>query len=193
MHKSLGNFVPIQEAIAKVGVEALRVLYASTHYRSPLDYTEDTLVQAASLARRFRRAYDQLQLATGNKSEGKAEFSALKRQVNEARTEFFVAMDDDFNTPRALAAYIRIVGITEEHGKSLSSESAAMLLEAMKELSSILGLLETEAVPRREFLEVVNMLTTLRNELRAKREYALSDRIRDQMQKAGVMVEDEAK
>ncbi len=193
MHKSLGNFVPIQEAIQKVGVEALRVLYASTHFRSPLDYTEDTLVQAASLARRFRRAYDQLQIAAGSKSEGKAEFSALKRQMNESRTEFFVAMDDDFNTPRALAAYIRIVGIAEEHAKSLSSESASMLLEAMKEFASILGLLETESVPRREFLGIVNLLASLRNELRAKREYALSDRIRDQMQKAGVMVEDEAK
>jgi cysteinyl-tRNA synthetase len=193
MHKSLGNFVPIQEAIQKVGVEALRVLYASTHYRSPLDYTEDTLVQAASLARRFRRAYDQLQIATGNKSEGKAEFSALKRQVDESRTEFFVAMDDDFNTPRALAAYIRIVGIAEERAKSLSTESVSMILETMKEFSSILGLLETESVPRREFLELVNLLNALRNELRAKREYALSDRIREQMQKAGVTVEDEAK
>jgi cysteinyl-tRNA synthetase len=193
MHKSLGNFVPIQEAIQKVGVEALRVLYASTHYRSPLDYTEETLVQAASLARRFRRAFDQLQLATGNKSESKAEISTVKVQVDDARTEFFTAMDDDFNTPRALAAYIRIVGIAEEHVKSPSTESVAMLLEAMKELSSILGLLETEAVQRREFLDLVNMLTVLRNELRAKREYVLSDRIRDQMQKAGVTVEDEAK
>ena len=193
MHKSLGNFVPIQDAIQKVGVEALRVLYASTHYRSPLDYTEDTLVQAASLARRFRRAYDQLQIATGNNSEGKAEFRALKRQVDEARTEFFVAMDDDFNTPRALAAYIRIVGIAEEQANILGTESASMILETMKELASILGLLETESVPRREFLEIVNLLTALRNELRAKREYALSDRIREQMQKAGVMVEDEAK
>jgi cysteinyl-tRNA synthetase len=193
MHKSLGNFVPIQEAIQKVGVEALRVLYASTHYRSPLDYTEDTLVQAASLARRFRRAYDQLQLATGNNSEGKAEFSALKRQVDEARREFFVAMDDDFNTPRALTAYIRIVGIAEEHAKSLGRELASAVLDVMNELASILGLLETESVSRREFLEIVSLLTALRNDLRAKREYALSDRIREYMQKAGVMVEDEAK
>ena len=193
MHRSLGNFVPIQDAIQRVGVEALRVLYASTHYRSPLDYTEETLVQAASLARRFRRAYEQLQLTSAKKSEGKTEISALKRQVDGARTEFFVAMDDDFNTPRALAAYIRIVGIAEEHAMSLSTESASMLLEVMKELSSILGLLETGSVPRREFLELVNLLTSLRNELRAKRDYALSDRIRDQMQKAGVIVEDEAK
>ena len=193
MHKALGNFVPIQEAIQKVGVEALRVLYASTHYRSPLDYTEDTLVQADSLARRFRRAYDQVQMAGGMKSEGKDQIGTLKRQVDQVRAEFFLAMDDDFNSPRALAAYIRIVGIVEEHGKSLSTESAGLLLDTMKELSSILGLLETDSVPRREFLELVNMLTSLRNELRTKREYALSDRIREQMQKAGVLVEDEAK
>src|SRR4029077_20461784 len=99
MHKSLGNFVPIQDAIKKVGVEALRVLYASTHYRSPLDYTEDTLVQAASLPRRFRRAYDQLQQVTGSNSGSKAANDALKRQVDEARREFLAPMDDDFNTP----------------------------------------------------------------------------------------------
>jgi cysteinyl-tRNA synthetase len=68
-----------------------------------------------------------------------------------------------------------------------------MLLETMKELSSTLGLLETDPVPRREFPELVNLLASLRNELRGKREYALSDRIREQMQKAGVLVEDEAK
>jgi cysteinyl-tRNA synthetase len=190
MHKSLGNFISIQDAIQKMGVEALRVLYASTHYRSPLDYTEDTLIQAASLARRFRRAYEQLQQATGTKSGSKVGSESLKRQVDEARAEFFVAMDDDFNTPRALAAYIRIVGMAEVHGKSLRNESVAMLLDAMKDLSSILGLLETESVPRQEFLELVNLLTSLRTELRTKREYALSDRIRERMQKAGVTVED---
>ncbi len=192
MHKSLGNFVPIQDAIQKVGVEALRVLYASTHYRSPLDYTEDTLVQAASLARRFRRAYDQLQRVTEVKAESKTANESLKSQVDEIRTEFFAAMDDDFNTPGALSAYVRIVGLAEEHRKSLSTESAAMLLEAMKELASVLGLLETELVPRQEFLQLVNLLTSLRNELRAKREYALSDRIREQLQKVGETVEDEA-
>jgi cysteinyl-tRNA synthetase len=175
-----------------VGVEALRVLYASTHYRSPLDYTEETLVQAASLARRFRRAYDQL-LATAPRSESKTPDKELKQQVDEARTEFFVAMDDDFNTPRALAAYLKIVRLAEEHGKSLNTASASMLLDVLKDLSSVLGLLETESVPRKEFLELVNLLTSLRNELRAKREYALSDRIRDLMQKAGVTVEDDAK
>src|SRR5437667_6583936 len=108
MHKSLGNFVLIQEAIQKVGVEALRVLYASTHYRSPLDYTEDTLIQAASLARRFRRAYDQVQVEGGMKSEGKDQTSTLKREVDEARIEYFDALVDEYNTPRSLVSYYRI-------------------------------------------------------------------------------------
>ena len=193
MHKSLGNFVPIQEAIQKVGVEALRVLYASTHYRSPLDYTDETLVQAASLARRFRRVCDQLRVAAENRSESKQEFTTLKRQVDVSRAEFFAAMDDDFNTPRALAAYIKIVGMAEGQGKSLRGGSASFLLEAMNELSSILGLLETESVPKEGVRQLVDLLTGLRNELRAKREYAMSDRIREQMRKAGVMVEDETK
>lgn len=193
MHKSLGNFVPIQDAIQKSGVEALRVLYASTPYRSPLDYTEETLVQSASLARRFRRAYDQLQQAAGTKSDGRAVDANLKKLTDEARTEFFAAMDDDFNTPRALAAFIKIVAIAEDQGKSLSYGSASLLFEAMKELSSILGFLETESVPREGIQQLVNLLTGLRNELREKREYAMSDRIREQMRKAGVLVEDEAK
>src|SRR6266550_4685466 len=146
MHKSLGNFVPIQDAIQKVEVKA------------------------------------------GSKTANES----LKSQVDEIRTEFFAAMDDDFNTPGALSAYVRIVGLAEEHRKSLSTESAAMLLEAMKELASVLGLLDTELVPRQEFLQLVNLLTSLRNELRAKREYALSDGIREQLQKVGETVEDEA-
>jgi len=192
MHKSLGNFVPIQDAIRKVGVEALRVLYASTHYRSPLDYTEETLVQSGSLARRFRRAYDQLLQPEGTKSETKSSQEELKRQVDDARTEFYAAMDDDFNTPRALAAYIRIVAIAEERGRSLGRESSSMLMEIMKDLASVLGLLETESVGG-ESQQLVSLLNSLRSDLRVKKEYALSDRIREQMQKAGVVVEDEAR
>jgi cysteinyl-tRNA synthetase len=134
-----------------------------------------------------------LQQPGGAKSETKASREELKRQVDEAQTEFYAAMDDDFNTPRALAAYIRIVAIAEEHGKSLGRESSSMLLDIMSELASVLGLLDTESVAGGESQQLVNLLNSLRTELRAKKEYAMSDRIREQMQKAGVLVEDEAK
>src|SRR3989475_5477575 len=110
MHKSLGNFIPIQEAIQRFGGSALRVLYASTHYRSPLDFTEEALTQAGSLARRFRRAYDQLERVDTDSLKPKARDTEAIKTTEGIEREFFAAMDDDFNTPGALAAYTRLVG-----------------------------------------------------------------------------------
>src|SRR5467141_4901783 len=107
MHKTLKNTVPIQEAIGKVGVDALRVFYASTHYRSPVDYTEEALVQASSLARRFRRAYDLLVLASARPPKIREDEEVLRKDLEDTRAEFFLAMNDDFNTPGALTAYIK--------------------------------------------------------------------------------------
>src|SRR5207245_5551164 len=98
MHKTLKNVVPIQEAISKVGVDALRVFYASTHYRSPVDYSEEALVQASSLARRFRRAYDLLVLASARPKIREDEEVLLRKDLEDTRAEFFLAMNDDFNT-----------------------------------------------------------------------------------------------
>jgi cysteinyl-tRNA synthetase len=99
MHKSLGNIITIQDTIQKFGTPGLRVFYAGTHYRSPLDFTEDALQQSVSLARRFRRAHDQLGQAKSSAKTGHGD-QALK-QLGAAQDDFFRAMDDDFNTPGA--------------------------------------------------------------------------------------------
>ncbi len=191
MHKSLGNFVPIQDALRKFGVGALRVLYASTHYRSPLDFTEEVLAQAGSLARRFRRAYDQLERASSDNATSKPVDERIRTQTDNIAREFYAAMDDDFNTPGALSSYIKIVGMAEEHLKAPDPATVRVLLEAMKDLGSILGFLETESVPRASFSQLVELLMSLRADLRAKRDYGLSDKIREQMANLGVTVEDE--
>jgi cysteinyl-tRNA synthetase len=192
MHKSLGNFIPIQDMIRKVGTPGLRVFYAGTHYRSPLDFTEEALQQAVSLARRFRRAHDQLSLARSEKGGNKAETAAVLKRLDEAQDEFFKAMDDDFNTPGALAAYIRIVGLAEEEARNPSNESVTAILAALEELGSVLGVLETETVAPDRVSELVNFVLELRNELRTKRDYQSADRIRDRMAKLGFVVEDSA-
>ena len=191
MHKSLGNFIPIQDAIRKVGTMGLRVFYAGTHYRSPLDFTDEALQQAVSLARRFRRAHDQLALV-GSTARIGARTQALK-ELEEARDDFFGAMDDDFNTPGALTAYIRIVALAEEEAKSPAKESAESILAALEDLGSVLGVLETEAVGHDRASELVDFVLELRNELRSKRDYASADRIRDRLAKLGFVVEDSAK
>jgi cysteinyl-tRNA synthetase len=192
MHKSLGNFITIQEMIQKVGTPGLRVFYAGTHYRSPLDFTDQALEQAVSLARRFRRAYDQLVLARAKTEGGKGVSAGTLKRLNEARDEFFKAMDDDFNTPGALASFIRIIGLAEEEAKNPKAESVNMIIEASEDLGSVLGVLETETVGQDRVAELVNFVLELRNELRSKRDFPTADRIRDRMAKLGFVVEDSA-
>jgi cysteinyl-tRNA synthetase len=191
MHKSLGNFITIQDALRKFGVGALRVLYASTHYRSPLDFTEEALAQAGSLDRRFRRVHEQLERIASYDPDSKPVDERVRKQVEEATREFYTSMDDDFNTPGALASYIKIIGLGEEQLKSPNPQVAKLLLEAIRELGSILGFIETESVSRASFSQLVELLMSLRADLRAKKDYGLSDRIRERMANLGVTVEDE--
>jgi len=192
MHKSLGNFITIQEMIQKVGTAGLRVFYAGTHYKSPLDFTDQALEQAVSLARRFRRAYDQMLLARAKIGNQKTETAAVLKRLDEARDDFFRAMDDDFNTPGALAAYIKIIGLAEEEAKNPKNKSVNAMIEALEDLGSIIGVLETGTVAQDRVAELVNFVFELRNELRSKRDFQSADRIRDRMAKLGFVVEDSA-
>jgi cysteinyl-tRNA synthetase len=191
MHKTFGNTIPIQDAIQKNGSDALRILYASTHYRSPLDFTQEALDQAGSLARRFKRAHEQL-LQTAKSTRKAGNGASISNQLEEARDEFFRAMDDDFNTPAALTAYIRIVGLAETEVKNPKPSNAPAILDSMEELGSILGILEPEHTNQERISELVNLLIELRTELRTRHEYELADKIRDRMEKIGLLVEDNA-
>ncbi len=190
MHKSFGNIIPIQDILRKMGPDALRVLYASTHYRSPLEFTEEALEQAGSLAKRFRRAYEQLEL--GAKNASTQDDTKTVSRLEEARDEFYRAMDDDFNTPAALTAYVKIVSLAEEQSKKPSVKAAQAILENLQELGSILGVLEAQGASQERFAELASLLTELRTELRAKKQYDLADKIRQRMVTMGLIVEDEA-
>jgi cysteinyl-tRNA synthetase len=112
--------------------------------------------------------------------------------LDHSREEFFKAMDDDFNTARALAAYVRIVGLAEEEVRNPRNESVKAIIEALEDLGSVLGVLETETVTQDRVSELVKFVLELRNELRNKRDYQLADRIRDRMAKLGFLLEDSA-
>jgi len=170
----------------------LRVFYAGTHYRSPLDFTEQALEQAVSLARRFRRAYDQLVLARTKMGDERTDPTAVLKRLDEARDDFFKAMDDDFNTPGALAVYIRIIGLAEEEVRNPKDKSAKAIVDALEDLGSVLGVLETETFAQDRVSELVSFVLDLRNELRSKRDFQSADRIRDRMAKLGFVVEDSA-
>ncbi len=189
MHKSLGNIVPIQEVLRTEGKDALRVLYASTHYRSPLEFTPEALEQAGSLAKRFRRAYEQLDLAMSETPRTLKEPS-VPRELEVAMEEFFKSMDDDFNTPAALTAYIKIVAMAEDELRHPEQSRVRIILNVLSELGGILGIWEPKAASQERVSQLASLLLELRSELRAKRDYATADRIRDRMVKMGFVVED---
>ncbi len=189
MHKSLGNIIPIQEALRANGKDALRVLYASTHYRSPLEYTSEALEQSASLARRFRRIYDQLTVLAGGTHDD-AKGQAMPKALEQATDEFYKAMDDDFNTPASLTAYIKIVSLAEDEMKNPEPSMARDFLSTLSELGSILGILDLQSGSRERISQLLGLLQELRVELRAKRDYETADRIREKMVGMGFVVED---
>ncbi len=191
MHKSLGNIIPIQEALRSNGRDALRVLYASTHYRSPLEYTSEALDQAGSLAKRFRRTHEQLTLLKQNSAQT-LKRESMPKALEDARDQFYRAMDDDFNTPAALTAFIKIVALAEEELRQREKPNSALILDVISELGALLGVLEPASGSQERLSQLVSLLLELRVELRSKQDYATADRIRDRMLKMGFVVEDVA-
>lgn len=130
MSKSLGNLVSIKEVLAKYSADAIRIFALSSHYRSPLTYSEEALESAEKGVDRLRQAVH----------HGKAEAEKGNQKINTKpyRQKFVEAMDDDFNTAQALAAIFNLARkINNSNHEGLNTNKARVML---KELSDVLGL-----------------------------------------------------
>lgn len=180
MSKSLGNLVTVRDALDKFGSDAMRLFFLNSHYHSPLAYSEDGISGQQRAADRLRAA---LEAPAGDAS-------AEAVDPEPYRTRFIAAMDDDLNTPQALAAVFslaRDINRGRDEGKSLGTAQ-----ECLRELTSVLGLrlepVDTGAgQPANAFVE---LLAEVRRELRANKEFALADHIRSRLQELGVSLED---
>ena len=180
MSKSLGNLVTIREALSQVGPEALRLYLLSSHYRSSLAYSAEGLAAQA-------RSLDRLREAVASPRTGAAEGGKL--DAAPFRERFLSAMDDDVNTPQALAALFdlarEINRLAREDGDIAEGQ------ETLRELAGVLGLSlarDAEAIAGAE--PFVDLLVEVRQELRAARQFEMADRLRDRLQDMGVSLED---
>ncbi|TKA91438.1 cysteine--tRNA ligase [Halopseudomonas bauzanensis] len=183
MSKSLGNFFTIREVLEKYHPEVVRYLLVASHYRSPINYSEDNLKEAKSALERFYRALKGLPKAAAAGGDAFAE-------------RFAAAMDDDFNTPEACAVLFDMVREVNRL-KDGDPQAAAALAARLRELAGVVGILQLEADA---FLQAdaasrvdpaeVEALIQARLQARTEKNWAESDRIRDQLAGMGVVLED---
>ncbi len=185
MSKSLGNFFTVREVLKKFDAEVVRYFILASHYRSPLDYSDDNLQGAKTALTRLYLALKDLPLAAGEVAG-----------VYDER--FLAAMDDDFNTSGALAVLFDLArDINKQRDEQVAIETIAPLVAALRRLGGILGLLQREP---QEFLHAgsaeglsidqIEAMMVQRAQARKNKNWAESDRIRDELKSKGVILED---
>lgn len=200
MSKSLGNFITIADALKRYRPEVIRMFMLSVHYSSPVDYSEEALEAAAKGWERLYNAVRLTRRAANDSNESGADANGFLERVEQARTAFFSAMDDDFNTPIAIASLqelTRDVNSLLNSGAPVSSAVLTAINDTYSQLGGdILGIVPTDEIEtggsaQRE-AALVELLIRMRAEARANKNYAESDRIRNELAKAGVILEDRA-
>jgi len=186
MTRHLGNFVSVEEALQKHSTDAIRLFILSSHYRSPLTWKEES-VQAAE------RGVERLRVALKDYSDGPetSPGDALSEEANAARREFIAFMDDDFNTPRALAQVFDLARmINQARDSGAPPDSLAYTQGILQELTEVLGLTMKGLAGPTEAEPFIALLAEVRNELRQAKQWTLADRIRDHLADLGVILED---
>ena len=186
MSKSLGNTLLIRELVKRHDPDALRLWLLGTHYRHPVEFSEERLNEAGRALERFSRLFREA-----------ARYAWPPGPVPDAlrqfRLRFEAAMDDDFNTPQALGALFDLARALYEHVERTEEADAQQALVAgvdeVKRLGGALGLFAsgvTVAGPPAE----VDRLVSERSDARKRRDWRRSDELRDELQKLGWSVED---
>jgi cysteinyl-tRNA synthetase len=194
MSKSLGNLVTVEEFLAEHSPEAFRLLVLNSHYRGPLTYTEDVVGQAEAALDRLRGG---LKAARPSAAVGAEVATALGREAETTRRRFVEAMEDDFNTPKSLAALFDLVrAINQARDAGVDAEALAAGQAVLLELAGVFGLqLERPRGPLRDAggdrAPYIELLVEIRDELRRAELWALADRIRDRLAEQGVTLEDD--
>ncbi|MEN6293924.1 MAG: cysteine--tRNA ligase [Methanobacterium sp.] len=193
MSKSLGNFITIGELLKEYDPQVFRYFVLSTHYRSPIDFSDEALMQSQNSLKRIHKVMETVDellesdILDENKNDGK-----YLKLLEDTKKEFLDAMNNDFNTPIALSALFNLVrdinkGINEE---KISKNVFKEIKNLLDEFGDILGLTFSVESVKSNSDELVNILIDVREELRKKKDYKLSDEIRSRLRDAGINLED---
>ena len=197
MSKSKNNFFTVKDILKEFPGEVIRFFILQTHYRSPLDFSDERLREAQTALDRLRKANEVV--AELSAREGASDTAAeLAAQAETFLRDFDAAMDDDFNTALAisqmfgLAKEINRYHQEVERGAAFDAANFKKAADAYHAMAAIIGIFEQEEAAADDGLTdaLMDLIIGIRQEARAAKNWAVADKIRDGLKEAGVVLED---
>lgn len=189
MSKSLGNFFTVRDAAAKFGYLPIRFFLLSAHYRTPVNFSAETLAAAKSSLERIFNARESLDFYIKNAPAGELSAS-VKEKLDAHKNKFITVMDDDFNTADGTSTIFELVSDVFAFIKDgVSKESAEAALALLDELCGLMGYVK-EVNGDDELVKYIEEQIALRVEAKKAKNFAEADRIRNELAEKGIILKD---
>ncbi len=193
MSKSLGNFFTVRDAAAAYGYDAVRFFMVSAHYRTPVNYSQESLEMAQASLARINTTFANLRFLMENGAEGEMneKEAALAAGFGQFKQNFCDAMDDDLNSADAVSVIFELVRAinTVANGKDVTKAYGKAAFEMLKELCDVLAIGQAEEQKDNLDQEIEDLIAQ-RQAARKARNFAEADRIRDDLKARGIILED---
>ena len=192
MSKSLGNFFTVREIAEIFDLEVVRLFMLSTHYRNPINFSDEILNQSKAGLERLYNAKEKALFTINNLEDSKMteEEAKLQEELAGFRQKFIDAMDDDVNTADAVSAIFELAKFMNSNiTENSSKEFAQKALDEFNELTGVLNIVNKDQ--KEDILdEEIEKLIEQRTEAKKNKNFQLADEIRQQLLDKGIVLED---
>ena len=185
MSKSLNNFFTARDILKKYDAETIRFFFLSKHYRSPIDFNEEIIIESQKAVKNFYSALSEIDyLSFKDETISSDDFAEYKNS-------FITAMDDDFNTAKALSVLFDLIKMIKNEANNMRNRKQAALL--LVELGKVLGFfnkIEKKLATDDMSEQLIELMIEYRNSFKKEKNWAMADKIRDDLKNVGITLKD---